>query len=67
MPIKGAWNKVARLAGVSPQTVYRIAWGDSHDHRLTTYQRISAAIDLVQLEESAKVGAGKTAETAKPA
>lgn len=53
-PLKGNWNKVAELAGVAPMTIYRIAWGHSKDHRMTTYQRISAAIDVVTLSVEAK-------------
>ena len=63
LPLKGKWQKVADVAGVSSMTIYRIAWGVSQDHKLTTYQKISAAIDVVALEQemSAKVGAGATA------
>ena len=61
-PLKGKWAKVAALAGVNPMTVYRIANGAEFDHRIGTFQRISAAIDLVAMEEEAqkKVGAGET-------
>jgi predicted transcriptional regulator len=49
-PLKGNWAKVANIANVSPMTVYRIVWGAEHDHRMDTYRRISAAIDVVALE-----------------
>ena len=58
MPIKGKWAKVAEVAGVAPMTIYRIAWGESSDHRLTTYQKISAAIDLVTMEEELRKATG---------
>lgn len=49
-PLKGQWNRIAELADVSPQTIYRIAWGEQRDHKISTYQRIEAAIDQVSAE-----------------
>lgn len=47
-------------------TVYRIASGAKFDHKIGTFQRISAAIDLVALEDAAqqKLGATKSPESA---
>lgn len=48
-PIRGKWAEIARIADVDPATIYRAARGEVRDHRIGTYRRISAAIDLVQL------------------
>ena len=53
-PLRGKWRKVADVAGVAPMTIYRICWGVGHDHKFSTYQRISAAIDVVSLERQAQ-------------
>lgn len=50
--IKGQWAEVARIAGVSSKTVYRIANGEYRDHRISTVEKIAAAADVVALLRS---------------
>jgi len=47
--MKGQWAEIARIAGVSSKTVYRIASGEIRDHKISTVEKIAAAADVVRL------------------
>lgn len=51
-PFKGKWQQIAKKAGVSAQTVYRMAWGEEYDWRTSTLTKVRAALEAMKAAET---------------